>query len=109
MQQQHFQWQDKDLLLFCHLQPNASKNEFSGLHGGRLKIRIKAPAVDGKANAALIDFLSDAFCVAKNKINIEQGELGRQKNIRIGAPKTIPDGVLIELTPSPCPLPRGEG
>lgn len=83
--------------MFCHLQPNASKNEFSGLHGDRLKIRIKAPAIDGKANAALIGFLSDEFAVTKNQIKIEQGELGRQKNIRIGIPKTIPDGVLIEV------------
>lgn len=95
-QKKHFQWQGKDLLLFCHLQPNASKSEFSGLHGDRLKIRIKAPAVDGKANAALIDFLSDEFSVTKNQIKIEQGELGRQKNIRIGLPKKIPDSALIE-------------
>lgn len=96
-QKKHFQWQGKDLLLFCHLQPNASKNEFSGLHGDRLKIRIKAPAIDGKANAALIDFLSDEFAVAKNQIKIEQGELGRQKNIRIGLPKEIPEETLIAL------------
>lgn len=78
------------MLLFCHLQPNASKNEFAGLHGDRLKIRIKAPAVDGKANTALIDFLSDEFAVTKNQIKIEQGELGRQKTIRIQSPKRVP-------------------
>ncbi|MBK8187920.1 MAG: DUF167 domain-containing protein [Cellvibrio sp.] len=60
-------------------------------------IHIKASAVDGKANAALIDFLSDEFAVAKNQIKIEQGELGRQKNIRVVTPKRIPDG--IEITP----------
>lgn len=95
-QKKHVQWQNKDLILFCHLQPNASKNEFSGLHGDRLKIRIKAPAVDGKANAALIDFLSDEFAVAKNKIKIEQGELGRQKNIRIESPGKVPSGYSLE-------------
>ena len=86
----HFQWQGQDLLLFCHLQPGASKTEFSGLHGDRLKIRIKAPPVDGKANAAIVEFLSDEFCVAKNQVKIEQGELGRQKTIRIQSPKRIP-------------------
>lgn len=79
----HYQWQGQDLLLFCHLQPGASKTEFSGLHGDRLKIRVKAPPVDGKANAAIVEFLSDTFCVAKNQVKIEQGELGRQKIIRI--------------------------
>ncbi len=86
----HYQWQGQDLLLFCHLQPGASKTEFSGLHGDRLKIRIKAPPVDGKANATLINFLSAEFSVAKNQVIIEQGELGRQKTIRIRSPQKIP-------------------
>lgn len=95
MPKAHFQWQSTDLLLFCHLQPNASKNEFSGLHGDRLKVRIKAPPIDGKANAALIEWLSEEFAVAKNQVQIEQGELGRQKNIRISAPKKLPRQALL--------------
>lgn len=86
----HYQWQGQDLLLFCHLQPGASKTEFSGLHGDRLRIRIKAPPVDGKANAAIIEFLSREFSVAKNQVIIEQGELGRQKTIKIKKPNLIP-------------------
>jgi uncharacterized protein len=96
MSRSHFQWQDGDLLLFCHLQPNASKNEFSGLHGDRLKLRIKAPPVDGKANALLIDWLSEEFSVAKNQVRIERGELGRQKNIRICAPQKLPSEAFIQ-------------
>lgn len=96
MSRSHFQWQNTDLLLFCHLQPNASKNEFCGLHGDRLKLRIKAPPVDGKANALLIDWLSEAFAVAKNQVRIEQGQLGRQKNIRICSPQKLPANALLE-------------
>jgi uncharacterized protein (TIGR00251 family) len=96
MSRLHFQWQNADLLLFCHLQPNASKNEFSGLHGDRLKLRIKAPPVDGKANALLIDWLSEEFAVAKNQVRIEQGELGRQKNIRICTPKKLPPEAFLQ-------------
>lgn len=96
MSRPHFQWQNTDLLLFCHLQPNASKNEFGGLHGDRLKLRIKAPPVDGKANALLIDWLSEEFAVAKSQVCIESGELGRQKNIRIRAPKTLPAGAHLQ-------------
>jgi uncharacterized protein len=96
MSRPHFQWQNTDLLLFCHLQPNASKNEFSGLYGDRLKLRIKAPPIDGKANALLIDWLSEEFSVAKNQVRIEQGELGRQKNIRICAPKKLPSEAFIQ-------------
>lgn len=87
---QHFQWQGQDLLLFCHVQPGASKSEFCGLHGDKLKIRIKAPPVDGKANAAIIDFISEIFFVSKSQVKIEQGHAGRSKTIRILSPKNFP-------------------
>lgn len=95
----HYQWQGQDLLLFCHLQPGASKTEFSGLHGDRLKIRIKAPPVDGKANATLINFLSAEFSVAKNQIKIEQGELGRQKTVRIKNLIAVPAKLIMNFPP----------
>jgi uncharacterized protein (TIGR00251 family) len=86
----YYHWQGDDLLLDCHLQPRASCDELAGLHGERLKIRITAPPVDGKANAHLIRFLAEQFGVPKNQVIIEQGELGRLKRVRIRAPKQIP-------------------
>lgn len=88
-----YRWRDGDLLLDCHLQPGASRSEFAGLHGGRLKIRIQAPPVDGRANAALIELLAREFDVAKQAITIEQGELGRQKRVCIRAPKQLPEAL----------------
>ena len=79
----HFQWQGQDLLLFCHLQPGASKTEFSGLHGDRLKIRIKAPPVDGKANAALIAWAARAFGVGKGQVDLVYGTSGRHKLLAV--------------------------
>jgi uncharacterized protein (TIGR00251 family) len=49
-----------------HIQPKASRDEWSGLHGERLKLRIKAPPVDGKANAYLIGFLAKEFGINKS-------------------------------------------
>jgi uncharacterized protein (TIGR00251 family) len=86
-------WQGDTLWLSCHLQPGASKDEFAGLHGERLKIRIAAPPVDGKANAHLIGFLAKAFGVPKMAVTIERGETGRQKTVSIRAPVTLPDGL----------------
>jgi uncharacterized protein (TIGR00251 family) len=80
-----------DLILLCHLQPGAKRSEFVGLHGERIKIRLNAPPVDGKANSQLIAFLSKAFAVPKNAIQIESGELSRQKRLRISNPKLIPE------------------
>lgn len=87
----YLRWDDDDLILFCHLQPGARRSEFSGMHGERLKIRLNAPPVDGKANKQLIVFLSKAFGVAKNAIQIESGELSRQKRVRIKNPKKHPE------------------
>ena len=59
MDQQGWRQDAADILLFCHLQPGARKTEFAGLHDGRIKIRINAPPVDGKANLLLITPLCD--------------------------------------------------
>lgn len=85
-----FRWDDHDLLLEVAAQPGAKRNEFSGLHGERLKVRIHAPPLEGRANAMLIEFFSECFAVPKSRISIEQGEQGRQKRIRIHAVTTIP-------------------
>ena len=49
-----FRWDGDDLILECHLQPAARSDDFAGLHGDRLKIRLTAPPVEGKANAYLM-------------------------------------------------------
>ena len=50
---------DGRIMLTLHIQPGARKTEFAGQHGDALKIRLAAPPVDGKANAALIAFVAD--------------------------------------------------
>lgn len=43
------------------IQPKSSRDEIVGLHGGRLKIKISAPPVDGKANERLVLFIAKSF------------------------------------------------
>ena len=85
-----YHWQDDDLLLDCHLQPGAKRAEFAGQHGERLKIRISAPPVDGKANEALIRFLADAFAVSRQQVSLLSGQSSRQKRLRIQTPRQLP-------------------
>lgn len=92
-----FRWDGEDLILDCHLQPKASKDEFAGLHGERLKIRLTAPPVEGKANAHLLAFLGKTFGVAKSLVVLESGELNRQKRVRIRAPQKLPAELAGEL------------
>lgn len=86
-------WQGVDLLLDVHIQPRAAKDEIVGCHGDRLKIRISAPPVDGKANRHLIDFLAETFKVPKRDVLLLAGENGRDKRFKILSPKQVPEYV----------------
>lgn len=88
-----FAWQGADLVLDVHVQPRASRSEVAGWFGERLKIRVAAPPVDGKANQELIDFLAKAFNVARRDILLLAGESGRDKRFKVLSPKRLPDFV----------------
>jgi uncharacterized protein len=79
-----------DLVLEVRVQPRAAHSEFAGPFGDRLRIRLQAPPVDGRANAALIGFLADAFDVPRARISIEHGLSGRDKRVRIRDPGPVP-------------------
>ena len=65
--------------------PNAPKSQCVGMYGDAVKIKIAAQAVDGKANAELIKFLSKTLGVQKNAIIIRTGETVRDKLVEIDA------------------------
>jgi uncharacterized protein (TIGR00251 family) len=71
------------LTLNIHVQPNARVSGFAGLHGDALKVRIAAPAVDDKANAALVDFLHRFLKLPSSLISIRHGARGRRKVVEI--------------------------
>ncbi len=73
----------KGVLLPVRAVPRASKNEIQGVHGEALKIRLQAPPVEGKANQALIRFLSDALDIPRAQLSIASGETGRNKAVLI--------------------------
>ena len=71
------------MILDLHVQPGASRTEFAGKHGERLKVRLQARAVDGAANEALIEFLAAHFRVPRRNIRIVSGLRSRQKRVEI--------------------------
>jgi len=93
-------WQGDDLILRIQVQPRASRDELAGLHGDRLKVRLSAPPVDGRANAALLAFLAGLFGVPKNRVILLAGESGRTKRVRIVNPGRIPDGLECPRSPN---------
>lgn len=86
-----YTWQDGALLLHVRVQPRASRDEYCGIQGESLKIRLTAPPVDGKANAGLIAFLAKWFKVPKSGIRILSGETSREKRVCIQNPARLPD------------------
>ena len=63
--------------------PRASKNEIQGIYDGALKVRLTTPPIDGKANQALIKFLSKTLKISKAQIELIHGDTCRHKTIRI--------------------------
>lgn len=74
---------DSDVLLPVSVQPRASRNAVSGLHGRALKLSLTAPPVGGAANDACLRFLADLLGVSRARLSIVRGQRARQKLIRI--------------------------
>jgi uncharacterized protein (TIGR00251 family) len=71
------------VILELHVQPGASRSEFAGRHGDRIKVRLAARATDGKANDALIEFLASHYGVSKRNVRILSGLKSRQKRVQV--------------------------
>ena len=78
-------------LLEIRVRPNSSRNKVGGVVGEppRLVVAVQAPAVDGKANQAVIKQLAEAFNLRARDFTIVFGELGRDKRL-------IVDGLSLE-------------
>lgn len=63
--------------------PNAPRNEIVGWLGSALKVKVHAPAVEGKANDELIDFLSAKLGVHRRSVTLLRGDKSRQKVVQI--------------------------
>ncbi|MFN4233891.1 MAG: DUF167 domain-containing protein [Bacteroidia bacterium] len=73
------------MILFVEAKPNAKKNQIEVLSDNTLKVRITAPPVDGKANEAIIAFLSEIFEIPKSDIKLLKGGNSKYKRFEIFA------------------------
>jgi uncharacterized protein len=69
--------------LSVRLHPGARKNSITGIHADALRIALTAPPVDGKANEALIAFLSEALRLPRARVALVAGATSRAKIVRI--------------------------
>lgn len=59
--------------------PNARHTEFSGRRGDSILLRLNAPAIEGRANRAAIEFLADYFSIPRSRVTLVSGEKSRHK------------------------------
>lgn len=98
------------LLLRVHVQPGARSEGVVGAHGDALKVRVRAPAVSGKANAAVLSLLARELGVPPGSLSIVSGAGGRDKRVGVGG-LTGPElrGRLAEALARPAPPVPGRG
>lgn len=81
-----YRYHEGELLLTLHVQPGASRTAWAGVYGAAaLRLKLAAPAVDGKANRACVRFLAQEAGVSASAVEIVRGERSRDKAVRIRA------------------------
>jgi len=70
---------DGAITLTVHVQPAGKRSEVLGLHGEALKIRLAAPAIEGRANAALLEFVAQRLGVPRAAVTLKSGQTSRRK------------------------------
>ena len=89
-------WYKKDpgfITLMVYVQPGAKHNEIAGFHGNELKIRLKSPPIDGRANEALKKYMSLIFEVPLRQVELKKGDKSRHKTVVVMNSKIEPETI----------------
>jgi len=87
-------WDGDTLVLALRVQPRARRDQWCGPDAaGRLRVRLTAPPLEGRANAHLVKFLAGLFGVPRARVRLLAGERGRDKRLAVEAPARLPAGI----------------
>jgi|SRR5271155_5491774 len=73
----------RTVIFSVRVQPRASKDEIAGEMDGALRVRLRAPALEDRANEALIEFLAEVLSTSKSAVRILSGQRNRNKRIEV--------------------------
>jgi len=73
------------VVVALHVQPGARRTAIVGPHGDRLKVAVSSPPTDGRANAALMEFLAERLALPKSCLRLLSGASSREKRVAIDA------------------------
>jgi uncharacterized protein (TIGR00251 family) len=79
------------VVLSLHVQPGARRAAVVGTHGERLKVAVASPPTDGRANAALLEFLADRLDLPKSALELVSGPGSRDKRVAVHSSLTAQD------------------
>jgi uncharacterized protein (TIGR00251 family) len=79
--------------------PNARRTEVLGVHDDALKIKLQAQPIEGKANAALVDYIAAALRVPRSSVTITHGHTNKRKLLEVDARDLAPEDVVRLLLP----------
>ena len=85
---------DDVITLTLHVQPGARRSEIVGLHGDALKLKLAAPPIEGRANEALLKFISGLFEVPLRQVELRQGAQSRHKVVEVVGSTVDPETLL---------------
>jgi uncharacterized protein (TIGR00251 family) len=88
--------------LTLHVQPNARVSAVAGRHGDAIRLKVAAPAVDDKANAAVVRFLHEWLKLPLQQIRIKRGARSRRKIVELENPGAAVLTLLASIE-SACP------
>ena len=74
--------------------PNAGRTACAGFHDGALRVRLQAAPIEGRANAALLQWLAQSLGLPKRSVTLVSGDTARRKRVRIDCPMATVDAWL---------------
>jgi len=75
--------------LLVQVGPNAGRTVCTGLHDGALRLRLAAPALEGRANAALLIWLAAGLSLPKRGVRLLAGSTARRKRVAMNCPPAV--------------------
>lgn len=101
---------DDAVTLRVHAQPGGGRSAVTGRHGGSLKVKVAAPPVEGRANAAVAELLARTFGLKVAQVQLVSGDTSRSKRFRLdGVTPEVVDAALSQVlggAPGRSPAPR---
>ncbi|MCB9373623.1 MAG: DUF167 domain-containing protein [Microthrixaceae bacterium] len=90
-----------DVVLSVHVQPGAARSQVVGRHGDALKVRVAAPATQGRANVAVVRLLAEWLAVRPGDVRLVAGASSRAKRFRLcGVPAAELDARIAAVSDS---------